>query len=247
MPKKHPKMVVKQAFASAAEFKAFLLQGRVISLMSTEGGTDKVTSYVTTLDQAVEASKVPSCYFMLEDAATLLRSDVSNLKAFRKNFSDDFGDVSNKAIANNPSLREAHGDLEVLNGGRSIIFFRAADNSPYVEVDGLHKSSTTLLLNEAKTRVHEGDVVALAGCDGDTTRRRSTREKLEHVLAHPTLFYSAPAGVIEQLAGLKVVVIASTMSFSAEASQACAKLGVHQLSQDGSGFECTLGSQAAAL
>jgi hypothetical protein len=242
-------MVVKQAFSSAAEFQSFLLQGRVISLVSTEGGTDTVTSFVTSLDQAVEASNVPSCYFLLEDAATLLRSDVSNLKAFRKNLSDDFGDVSNKAIASNPSLRKAHGDLEVLNGGRSITFFRAADNSPYVEVDGLHKSSTTLLLNEAKTRVHEGDVVALAGCDGDITRRRSTREKLEHVLAHPTLFYSAPAGVIEQLKGLKlkVVVIASTMSFSAEASQACAKLGIHQLSQDGSGFECTLGSQAASL
>lgn len=62
--------------------------------MSTEGGTDTVTSYVTTLDQAVEASKVPSCYFLLEDAATLLRSDdfFSNLKAFRKSSSDDLRD-----------------------------------------------------------------------------------------------------------------------------------------------------------
>lgn len=81
-------------------------------------------------------------------------------------------------------------------------------------------------------------MVALAGCDGETTRRWSTRK----AGARP-----CPPHVIKQLAGLKVVVIASTMSFSAGASQACAKLGVHQLSQDGSGFECTLGSQAAAV
>lgn len=65
--------------------------------------------------------------------------------------------------------------------------------------------------------LHEGDVVTLASCDGETTRRWSTRK----TGARP-----CPPHVIKQLAGLKVVVIASTMNFSAGASQACAKLGV---------------------
>ena len=42
---------------------------------------------------------------------------MSNLKAHRRNTSDGFGDISNKAIAVDKGLLEAYGSLEVLAGG----------------------------------------------------------------------------------------------------------------------------------
>jgi hypothetical protein len=241
VPKGQPKVGFKKDFSSAADFAAFV-QGRSLFQMkrAVKGGRDEVVLIVSTLGEAVKA-KVPGCYFLLEDSGMLLRNDVSNLKAHRKNTSDGFGDISNKAIAVDKGLLKAYGSLEVLNDGRGVTFVCAADNAAYVEVDGLFKNSTTVLLNEAKTHFHLRDAGALAGCSGGTAEAPSTREKLEHVLANPSHYYSIPAGIIEQLVGLTAVAaIGSSPSFSKEASLACAELGIHQLSQDGTGFQCTL-------
>lgn len=216
MPKGQPKFIFKKDFSSAADFAAFV-QGRSLFHMkrAVKGGKYEAVLIVTTLEEAVKASKVPGCFFSLEDSGMLLRDDVSNLKAHRKNTSDGFGGISNKAIAFDKGLLEVYGSLEVLNDGRGVTFFCAADSAAYVEVDGLFKNSTTVLLNEAKTHFHLGDAGALAGYSGGTAEAPSTREKLERVLANPTHYYSIPSGIIEQLVGLKTVAtIGSSPSFS---------------------------------
>ena len=90
-----------------------------------------------------------------------------------------------------------------------------------------------VLLNEAKMHFHVLDVEKLTNV---------TALRLQDVLDAPEKFTSDPEGVIAQLQGLKIVLVASCSSFSAAASEACAKAGIHQLQHDGSGFECVLGT-----
>jgi hypothetical protein len=173
-------------------------------------------------------------YLSLDDPSTLLQSNVSTLKGFGKNMADGFEQLCNRALALNADLLAVYGGkLEALNGGRSVTFYDAAGDA-YVQCDGLVRSAQAVLLNEAKSHFHEEDVRKL---------RDATAVKLRHIQAQPELYSSDPEGVIEQLKGLRVVLVASSCSFSKGAELACARAGIHQLHQDGSGFACTVGSQ----
>ena len=113
--------------------------------------------------------------------------------------------------------------------GASPFFDDAGDAR--VQCDGLVKNSRVVLLNEAKLHFHEEDARKL---------KNVTAAALESILARPAVFTSAPAGVIEALRGLEVVLVASSPSFSEKAEAACKAAGIHLLRKDGSGFACTL-------
>ena len=211
---------------------------------SRKNGYDKTIDIVTSLDGAIaaRASKQPGSYLMLEVPSMLLSEDVCTPSySFRENTSNGFGDISNKAIAVNPTLQAKYGKLDVLNGGRGVVFYSSEDGDAVMECDGLMLNSTVVLLNEAKTHFHESDAKRLAGKGA----MLSSREKLERIISCPGKYSSEPPEVMEQLAGHAVVPIASSPSFSKEASRACAALGIHTLSQDGSGFAVTLHEQPA--
>eukprot|EP00731_Ephydatia_muelleri_P005225 Em0002g1401a len=172
-------------------------------------------------------------FLMLDDPTVLLLDDVSNLKSFRTYMAGGFEELSNRAIAINKDLLEAYGGfLEPLNSGRGVTFCDDAGDA-FVECDGLIKNSEVVLLNEAKMHFHEEDVENL---------RNVTARKLNCIKAYPHMFTSDPEDVIEQLKGLKIVLVASSSSFSKKAEEDCAKAGIHRLCQDGSGFVCTLAS-----
>ena len=104
----------------------------------------------------------------------------------------------------------------------------------FVQCDGLVRSSNHVLLNEVKTHFMKEDVERLM---------QTTVERVKEVLSSPALFFSSPAGILEQLAGgLHLVPIASSSNFDAEAEQACEEAGIPRLHKDGSGFRCILPS-----
>jgi hypothetical protein len=71
---------------------------------------------------------------------------------------------------------------------------------------------------------------------------------LKQIMEEPSLYRSAPAGVIDQLAGLRHVPVVSCKNYSAEVKALCAEKGVHLLESDGSGsgYRCTLHAAPAA-
>jgi hypothetical protein len=71
VPEKQPKMVIQKSFSSTADFHAFV-QGRTLYLKrAVKGSSDEAVLIVTTLDEAVEASKKSGHYFVLEDASAM--------------------------------------------------------------------------------------------------------------------------------------------------------------------------------
>ena len=50
-----------------------------------KNGNDKTIDIVTSLDGAIAASKQPDAYLMLDDPATYMSDDISDLKDFRYN------------------------------------------------------------------------------------------------------------------------------------------------------------------
>jgi hypothetical protein len=234
-PKGTPGRVLAQPFASSLDFDK-LMAGRTLYHMRAAKGGDRAVKIIADLGVAVAVRDAAATgdYLSLDDPSTLLQNDVSTLKGFSKNMADGFEQLSNRALALNADLLAVYGGkLEALNGGRGVTFYDAAGDA-YVQCDGLVRSAQAVLLNEAKSHFHEKDVRKL---------RDATAVKLRHIQAQPELYSSDPEGVIEQLKGLRVVLVASSCSFSKGAELACARAGIHQLHQDGSGFACIVGSQ----
>eukprot|EP00731_Ephydatia_muelleri_P001794 Em0001g1794a len=236
MPKGREATKIIKHFTSAPDFRWFLV-GRTLYHMRTAKGGDKYITIVTDLDEAVSVSTTAGDFLMLDDPTTLLRDDVSKLKCFSMNVAGGFEELSNKAIAINKDLLKAYGGfLEPLNDGRGVTFYDDVENA-YVQCDGLVKNTEVVLLNEAKMHFHEEDVKEL---------RNVTAMKLNTIKAYPHLFSSDPEDIIEQLKGLKIVLIASGSSFTKKAEEDCEKAGIHRIRQDGSGFSCTLASLTLA-
>ncbi|KAL5516673.1 hypothetical protein EMCRGX_G002070 [Ephydatia muelleri] len=236
MPKGREATKIIKHFTSAPDFRWFLV-GRTLYHMRTAKGGDKYITIVTDLDEAVSVSTTAGDFLMLDDPTTLLRDDVSKLKCFSMNVAGGFEELSNKAIAINKDLLKAYGGfLEPLNDGRGVTFYDDVGNA-YVQCDGLVKNTEVVLLNEAKMHFHEEDVKEL---------RNVTAMKLNTIKAYPHLFSSDPEDIIEQLKGLKIVLIASGSSFTKKAEEDCEKAGIHRIRQDGSGFSCTLASLTLA-
>jgi hypothetical protein len=203
------------------------------------GGPDVTVSGVTTLQQAVAVGEQIGDYLLGTDAAYILADDVSNLKSYRENTSHGFADESNKAITYSKELQQEYGDLLVLNGGRHVVFHDKASKRAYVECDGLFAASRgALLLNEGKTHFRVDDVVSLAGRLG--ALGPSAVEKLERVIASPSAYYSDPGGIMTSIAGRKVVLVASSPSFSQEAERECHLAGVCTQFRSGTGFAVTI-------
>lgn len=57
------------------------------------------------------------------------------------------------------------------------------------------------------------------------------------------LFTGNPGGIVEQICGLEVVPVASTMAYNENVRRKAKELGIHLLQRDGSGFRCLLHSE----
>ena len=141
-------------------------------------------------------------------------------------------------------LRLEFGDLQLLNGGRRVVFHDKASKRAYVECDGLIATSKgVLLLNEGKTHFHVSDAATFAGRKG-AAGFSSAVEKMEKVIASPSDYYSEPRDIMARIVGRVVVPVASSPSFSQEAEQACLLAGICTLARSGAGFATTIPSMA---
>ena len=230
VPKGRPKLTITHTFARPEDFRDFVDHRTLFHMEAGKNCNDKTIDIVTSLDGAIAASKQPNAYFMLDDPATYMSDDISNLKGFRSNVAAGFEALSNRAIAINEELAREYGSLKLLNDGRSVIFQYKSGNT-FVECDGLIMNTTHVLLNEAKTRFHKDDIARFVGV---------TAFNLQAVQLSPEKFISVPEGILAQLKGMQLVLVASGADFTKEAEAACAEAGVHQLRQSGAGFVCTL-------
>lgn len=236
-----------QDFTSAAEFASFM-QGKMMAhirkgareeSVDAKTGKKKATQLpdeeiggVIRLDAAVKAMQEEGTYLALSDPGYIFREEVSNLRGFRSNIASAFEEQSNKAIAASAQLLAAcDGKLEALNDGRGVTFFDNATGQAFVQCDGLFKGTSVVLVNEAKTHLHEEDVMALV---------EKTKTNFEKVLASPSKYRGEPDGVLAQLAGLAPAYFASCKAFTVDAKTACESNGIHLIESDGTGFKCTM-------
>ena len=242
-----------QRIVSEAEFLAFLL-GKTL-LHKREGARQEVVDAKTgkkktillpdeeiggviNLPAALDAMQQEGTYLALRDPGFLFSDEVSNFKGFRDNIASAFEEESNKGIAINDRLLDAYGSkLEVLNGGKGVVFYNEATGQAFLQCDGLIKNTSFILVNEAKTHLHEEDIQKLC---------KKTMPNFEIVLASPSKYKSDPADVLEQLAGLTPVYIASCKGFTNKAKEDCSLNGIHLLESNGAGFKCTLHTKVVA-
>ena len=201
---------------------------------------DTDINVVVTVEQAIEALGKAGTRLELRDNAVMLGADVSNLKSFRSNVAAAFEEKCTKAIAVNEQLLAAYGGkLELLNEGRGVQFYRVvrdevtgecAQGDCVLECDGLIKNSVALLLNEAKAHMHEDDLSKL----------QESIKLLETIRDNPSGYCSDPPGIIEQLANLQLVPVASTARATIAVRSGCKQKHIHLVEPDASGFCCTL-------
>ena len=228
--KKQSKEFVPKSFKTDNHYDSFVQGNRALYSISDDKNEKKKPVRLNSLDEVIAASKVAGSSFWLEDPVAEMLDDVSNLKGFRSNVAAGFEALSNRAIAINEELAKEYGSLKPLNDGRSVIFQYKSGNT-FVECDGLIMNTTHVLLNEAKTRFHKDDIARFVGV---------TAVNLQVVQLAPEKFISVPEGIIGQLKGKQLVLVASGGDFTKEAEAACAEAGIHQLRQSGAGFVCTL-------
>lgn len=221
---------------SSEEDYARLLQGRMLHLFQRGKGNRLQQTALCTLRAAVDAQAVVAAqkgaYMMMSDPAVIMMSDISNLKSYRSHAASNFELLSTRSLASSNVLIDAYGTLTLLNGGRHVVFTDVTSCDDFLECDGLVTSSTgsVVLLNEATIQAHVDDVERVAWAV----------DSLKEVIAAPMRYKSTPAGVIEKLAGLRIVPILSSETMSDEAMQACRDKGIPCNVRDDSGFECTL-------
>ena len=242
-----------QQVVSAAEFLAFILgktlvhkrEGARLEIVDAKTGKKKTTQlpdeeigFIMNLPAALNAMQQEGTYLALRDPGFLFSDEVSNFKGFRDNIASAFEEESNKGIAINERLLDAYGSkLEVLNGGKGVIFYNEATGQAFLQCDGLIKNTSFILVNEAKTHLHEEDIQKFC---------KKTMPNFETVLASPSKYKSDPAGILEKLAGLTPVYIASCKGFTIKAKEDCKSNGIHLLESNGDGFKCTLHTKVVA-
>jgi hypothetical protein len=216
-------MPMTTSFATEAHFERFA--GRELH-HKNEGGT--TLGVILTTEQARTTMAVPKTRFVLQTAFSELVENVSTHGEYVKNASSSLEVQTTLAIARNETLRKEYGKLELVNGGQGVLFHPAVPKAgPTFEVDGLVKNSTVLIMNEAKSRLHPDDAVAIA----------LKARNLEFAITHPEKFVTVPAGVLLEVAGLETVVaVAGTSGCVNGALEACEKRSVRVLAPDGSGF-----------
>ena len=195
---------------------------------------------VLTVEQAIRAQQVAGTRLELRDSAALMSEDVSNLKGFRSNLAAIFEESSTRAIAVNEQLLAAYGGkLELLNEGRGVQFYSIVRDKVtgvctrgdcVLECDGLIKKSTVVLLNEAKLHMQEDDLGKLF----DSIKLLGT------IRDNPDDYCSDPPGIIEQLANLRFVPVASTARATALVQSGCEQLRIHLLEPEDGHFKCKL-------
>lgn len=231
---------ITKTITSEADFDKFIANRKLVSVdikalnglsgkKSANISADSTQVDIKRLNEAVEAmGKLNTCLILLDDAE-LTRNDVSNLKRNRDNAARAFAMESNKAIERDEQLRRTYGELKMLNDGLGVTFY---DNNKddFLEVDGLIVNTTVALINEAKTSLHENDVKVMS----------SKLQKLQSILDKPHLYSSEPPGIINKLAKLRCIAVASGKNHNPKVKETCQVENVHLLETDGSGYRCTL-------
>jgi hypothetical protein len=158
-----------------------------------------------------------------------MSKDIGDVQGFVKNTATSLELTTNVAIVGNETLREKFGELKLINGGKGVLV-KNKETGREFDIDGLIKNKVVILLNETKSRLHPDDV-------GTILERKKS---LETAIMDPDAYTTTPDGVLYELAGLRVVAIASTNGCAKNAKEVCAAEGIHVVEPDGSGYKVTI-------
>ncbi len=221
-----------------------------------EGAKDRRISILTSLDDAVAASKDTSDgkYLLLDDPMDKLFDDVSSLKRAGKNHATGIEVQTTLAIAQDPVLREKLGELTVMNAAQGVKVIddvakvaykkalaehkkkvaqgeaeaKDAPKAEYeFECDGLVKNTTVLVVNEAKATASKESVDQVC----------QYVDRLRELLKRPSEFSTVPEHVLGEVEGLgDVVPVLSGFSFPPDVQKAAREKGVYVLRTTGEGY-----------
>ncbi len=169
-----------------------------------------------------------------------LTDDVSTLKGADKNRSTALERKTNFALARSPYFLRKYGNLDVLNDGRGITFYDAKGKSVF-EADGVIVNTTTVLLNEAKSKLIKDDVHddALVEALGSVMADRAATFK--RIVNSPPYTYTCnPLEAMIECAGKDVVPVVSADDADPDAEAKCREHGVEMFVPrgEGGGFVC---------
>lgn len=183
------------------------------------------------LDEAIAASNEEGTYFAVEDVLGTITEVITRQRRFDNNVASSLQRLSTYALAKNETLRQKYGGrFSLVNGGRPVLFRDKLSKKPFVEIDGMVTTPSVCFINESKMKLQESDIPEI----------KLSVDAVQKILEMPEEFLSEPSGIIEQLSGLQIVPVASTIDYDANVEQACRRKGVHLLHPDGDGFSCIL-------
>lgn len=217
--------------------------GSRFSVVNANGGNVSITSWNAAINAHHEGMKL-----MVSDLADL-NDDISTLKNANFNRATGTERQTTCAIAQNPTLIEKYGHLQVINNGYGVVFH--VSDVDVLEIDGLVKNTNTLFLNETKLSLKESDIDKLSSVNNSTevgsddsaidqpfAGLTSQVGKLQHILNNPSAFRSTPPEVLDELipfANKPIVPIASGFHVPRQTLEQCRKKGVLLMSPHAQG------------
>jgi hypothetical protein len=213
---------VTQKFRSKEALAKFLEAKELCFVVSAD---PKKFERIGTVEEALD--KIKAEVPLIVHVST--KDDVSNLKRYVKNTATSLEVTTNLAIVGNETLLAEFGELKLINGGQGVLVENKETGREF-DIDGLVKNSIVILLNETKSRLHPDDVGTIL----------DRKKSLETAIMDPDAYTTIPDGVLYELAGLRVVAIASTNGCAKNAKEVCAAEGIHVVEPDGSGYKVTI-------
>jgi hypothetical protein len=147
------------SFFTVQQFYDFLCFGAGHTLLKVSLDTTKeaIPEVMLTLEDAAVAATETDSFLLLEGQYNLASAeDVDTVKSLINNRARV--KTTRSIFSSNPVVKDNYGDLQLINHGESVQFSRQVSNFPFLECDGLIKTSTSALLNEVKALPKMEDV-----------------------------------------------------------------------------------------
>jgi hypothetical protein len=197
--------------------------GRTLLKVSLDTTKEVIPEVMLTLEDAAVAATETDSFLLFEGPYN--RASAEDIDKLKSLINNQARVKTTRSIFSNPVVKANYGELQLINLGESVQFSRQGSKFPFLECDGLIKTSTSALLNEVKASPKMEDV-------DDVLDRAG---KLLQILRKPYLYVSKPSNALEELNGLqRVVPFLSGCDFSREVVNKCSLLGVNTVETNGS-------------
>jgi hypothetical protein len=222
------------SFVSEAQYADWIRNGQLVNVkrnLTVPSGVSR--QLVLTLEEAKDAAASTDSFLLLERSPKFGKAeDVKRLMANINNRERAIEVKTTRSICNDQSMKDLYGEMQLINDGESVKFYRTGLDVTHMECDGLIKTADGgLLLNEVKSSPKQEDIESVLDRIG----------KMKLILNDPLLYFSDPPLALENLIGVKrVIPFLSGCDFPNELVKKCRNLGIHAVETNGSDYSVKL-------